>query len=157
MQPWLRYGLIGGGASAVITAILAVISFALSTGNACNRHSPRTIGDLGFIIFLGLMGYVGYASARAGQSVGQGSLAGLTAALLSGAGTVVAFLLNLPYEQGQIACVAGSLGNTNGVDLTAAGTSLGVIALIIAILLGMGIGAGAAAIGALIGRPARDL
>jgi hypothetical protein len=157
MQPWLRYGLIGGGASALITAILAVISFVLATGGACNRHSPRTIGDLGFIIFLGLMGYVGYTSARAGETVGRASLAGLTGGLLSGAGVVVGFLLNLPYVRGQIACVSASLGNTNGVDLTAASTSLGVIALIIAILLGMGIGAGAAAIGGLIGRPARDL
>ncbi|HET9849645.1 MAG TPA: hypothetical protein VFR68_13940 [Candidatus Dormibacteraeota bacterium] len=145
MKPWLRNALTFGIGSAVVTLVLNLLGNATAGGDPCHRSSP--LGQLGFLVFLILMGATGYMTTRAGDTVGMASVSGLVAALISAVGTVIAF-----------AVIVGSLNpscipnNTTGVSSQTLLTTAGIAGGIILSVIGLGVGAGLAAIGGLIGR-----
>jgi hypothetical protein len=145
MKGWSRNAVTFGVAAAVVTLLLNLVGNATATGDACHRSSP--LGQLAFLIFLGLMGGAGFITARAGGTVGQATLSGLVGALISAVGTIIA-----------LAIIVGSIPSTCVVTNTNAGvssgalTAIGIIGGIILSVIGLGVGAGAGAIGGLIGR-----
>src|SRR5207248_9032975 len=102
MKGWSGNAVKFGVGSAVVTLLLNWIGNATATGDPCRRGSP--LGLLAFLVFLGLMGGAGFVTARAGGTVGAAAMAGLGGALISAAGTIVAF-----------AVVVGAVVATHGV------------------------------------------
>ena len=145
MKPWLRYALTFGVAAAIVTLLLNLVGNATATGDACHRSSP--LGQLAFLIFLGLMGGAGFLTARAGGTVGQATLSGLGGAIISAVGTVIA-----------LAIIVGSIPSTcvvtnaNTSVSSGALTAIGIVGGLVISVIGLGVGAGAGAIGGLIGR-----
>jgi len=146
MKAWLRNALTFGAASAVVTLLLNWIGNVTASGDACHRSSP--LGQLAFLIFLGLMGGAGFMTTRAGETVGMATVSGLVAALISAIGTAISLAIILSsFNAAQ--CL---VNNTTGVSSQTLVTAGGIVAGIILSLFGLGVGAGAGAIGGLIGR-----
>ena len=146
MKGWSRNAVTFGVASAVVTLLLNWFGNATATGDPCKRGSP--LGLLAFLVFLGLMGAAGFMTARDGGTIGAATMAGLVGALISAAGTVIAFLIIVSSIDAS-KCV---VNNTTGVSSQALLTTGGVVAAVVLSLIGLGVGAGAGAIGGLMGR-----
>ncbi|HYM51475.1 MAG TPA: hypothetical protein VET65_13020 [Candidatus Limnocylindrales bacterium] len=150
MQVWVRNGLIAGGIAGVVTIIVNLAERAMATGDVCHRTGPR-LGYLGFVAFLLLTGWAGYATARAGLSVSRAAIAGVIGGAVSGIGTIIVVLSALDQIRSASQCIA----NPNGVDVQAFATAGGVIAALVLFIIGIAIAAGAAAVGGVLGqRPA---
>jgi hypothetical protein len=146
MKPWLRNAVTFGVASAVVTLVLNLVGNATATGDACHRSSP--LGQLGFLVFLGLMGAAGFMTTRAGDTVGMATMAGLVGAAISAVGTAISLAVVLSsFDASQ--CVQN---NTSGVSTGTLVTAGGIVIGIVLSLIGVGVGAGAGALGGLIGR-----
>ena len=146
MKPWLRNALTFGAVSALATLALNLLGNATASGDACHRNSP--LGLLAFLVFLGLMGGAGFRTARAGETLGMATMAGLIGALISAIGTAIALAVILSsFNASQ--CIQN---NTTGVSSQTLLTTGGIVIGVVLSLIGLGVGAGAAAIGGVIGR-----
>src|SRR6202158_6487456 len=96
------------------------------------------------------MGAAGCMTAGDGGTVGAATMAGLVGALISAAGTVIAFLIIVSSIDAS-KCV---VNNTTGVSSQALLTTGGAVAAVVLSLIGLGVGAGAGAIGGVVGRGA---
>src|SRR2546430_4933350 len=91
MTGWSGNAVKFGVGSAVVTLLLNWIGNATASGDACHRSSP--LGLLAFLVFLGLMGAAGFATARGGGTVAAATPAGLAGALVSAGGAVIALAI----------------------------------------------------------------
>jgi hypothetical protein len=145
MKGWFRNAATFGVAAGIVTLLLNLVGNATATGDACRRSSP--LGQLAFLIFLGLMGAAGFMTARAGGTVGQATLSGLVGAVIAAVGTIIALAIIV----GSIPSTCVVTNNNTSVS-SGALTAVGIIGGIIISVIGLGVGAGAGAIGGLIGR-----
>jgi hypothetical protein len=145
MRPWLRNALTFGAISAVATLALNAIGGATAGGTACHKNSP--LGFVAFLLFLLLMGGAGFMTARAGDTVGMATVAGLLAAVISAVGTIIA--VAIIFSSISPSCVQQ---NNTGVSTSTLLGAAGIVAGIVLSLIGVGVGAGAGAIGGVLGR-----
>jgi hypothetical protein len=144
MKGWTRNAVTFGTTSAVATLLLNLLGSA--TANGCYRGSG--LGVLAFFLFVGLMGGAGFMTARGGGTIGMATLAGLGGALVSGVGTITAFVIVV----GTLSASECSVPNNFGVSSKALLMTLGIIVALMLTVIGLAVGAGAGALGGLIGR-----
>ena len=145
MRPWLRNALTFGAISAVATFALNAIGGATASGTACHKSSP--LGFVAFLLFLVLMGGAGFMTARAGDTIGMATVAGLVASVVSAIGTIIA--IAIVFSSISPSCVQQ---NNTGVSSSTLLGAAGIAAGIVLSLIGVAVGAGAGAIGGVLGR-----
>jgi hypothetical protein len=155
-RPALKWGLIFGGALALISIISSTIQY--MTGSFSQLSDPAVaqsrlgtnllLGCGSFILEAAIYFFAGMLTARENGKVGSGALAGLLAAavgtVVGGAITIVTFL-NISLTP-----PAGS-----GIDPAQYAPMMKTIILIsavVGVVIGLGIGTGIAALGGLVGR-----
>ncbi|HLZ21672.1 MAG TPA: hypothetical protein VKQ30_06085 [Ktedonobacterales bacterium] len=146
--PALRWGGIFGGSAAVLAGVLEVLTKAVLD----DTLATEILAGVGFfLVYLALFFAAGALAARETGLVRTGTLAGLFAALIASAASILAGILNMISQPGAGTPPAGSTISLEQYRIELAGITAGAALALLVIFLAFGVAFGA--LGGVAGRP----